>query len=536
MSTPQWRPAGRKPRAISLTRVSSDPRFESTSHDTQHAANLRCIADLGAELFAHYEETVSGALYQARKETQRALEDLEADRADYLILFSMDRYGRSVRWQQEILARVERAEKRIQFAQFRLEYDDETNRLTPMSRAAFNNFGTMSELERYSILERTQRGVKRQLELGKMPKRSRSAFGYRIVQKKDIVREEQPAELEGKYILGPPIEQEAARALFEQFARLQSVNDVTAWLRENYPPEKCGRVWVRTTVHNMLRNPIYAGNATFGKTRRTVDESRRAIGLGDVQKRRRPKELWKYVDAPPLVSAELWNECQTVLDENKIKRAGRPSRRYALSGLLACPHCGFRMGGISMKGREYYRCLGRYRSPLHKASAARCTFDHYLRAADIEALLFAQIYAALDNPDLLNAAREIAQRGESSFKSKPQTDKAKMQKELTALEKRERAIAEQIVEARVGKQSTAVFQKMLDELDARRSELQALLKTEAAPAAPPPRVASADAATLRTVLQSGDVPAFKKNALLHSIIENVTPTARGKKVTIAWRR
>jgi DNA invertase Pin-like site-specific DNA recombinase len=89
-----------------------------------------------------------------------------------------------------------------------------------------------------------------------------------------------------------------------------------------------------STVHAILRNRLYAG--TF--------EWNGRLYLGTHQ---------------PLVSRELWERVQDVLDGRQAKKHRRAKHNFAFSGLIACGHCGCSIVGESKKERYvYYHCTG----------------------------------------------------------------------------------------------------------------------------------------------------------------------------------
>ena len=88
------------------------------------------------------------------------------------------------------------------------------------------------------------------------------------------------------------------------------------------------------TVHKILRNRAYTGEFDWkGKTYRG-----------------------SYT---PLVTRELWDRVQAVLDRRHEKRHRKVKHDFAFSGLIACGHCGCALVGEIKKGRYvYYHCTG----------------------------------------------------------------------------------------------------------------------------------------------------------------------------------
>ena len=88
------------------------------------------------------------------------------------------------------------------------------------------------------------------------------------------------------------------------------------------------------TVHKILRNPAYMGEFAWkGKTYRGA-----------------------YA---PLVTRDLWDRVQGVLDRRHETRHRKFKHDFAYSGLIACGHCGCALVGEIQKARYiYYHCTG----------------------------------------------------------------------------------------------------------------------------------------------------------------------------------
>jgi hypothetical protein len=61
----------------------------------------------------------------------------------------------------------------------------------------------------------------------------------------------------------------------------------------------------------------------------------------------------------PLITQELWEQVQAVLDRRHEKRHRKFKHEFAFSGLIECGHCGCSLVGEIKKGRYvYYHCTG----------------------------------------------------------------------------------------------------------------------------------------------------------------------------------
>jgi site-specific DNA recombinase len=97
---------------------------------------------------------------------------------------------------------------------------------------------------------------------------------------------------------------------------------------------KSGAPVPASTVHSTLRNRLYTGDFEWNGH----------VYLGKHQ---------------PLVTRELWERVQGVLDGRHAKKHRRVKHDFAFSGLIACGHCGCSIVGEIKKQRYvYYHCTG----------------------------------------------------------------------------------------------------------------------------------------------------------------------------------
>ncbi len=89
-----------------------------------------------------------------------------------------------------------------------------------------------------------------------------------------------------------------------------------------------------STIHTILRSRLYTGDFDW--------KGQQCKGKHEA-----------------LVSIDLWQQAQDVLDGRNIKRPKHRKHAFAYSGLLSCGHCGCAMVGEMKKGKyTYYHCTG----------------------------------------------------------------------------------------------------------------------------------------------------------------------------------
>jgi site-specific DNA recombinase len=89
-----------------------------------------------------------------------------------------------------------------------------------------------------------------------------------------------------------------------------------------------------STLHKVLRNRIYIGEFDYvGETYQGIHE--------------------------PLVTREIWERVQEILDGRHEKKHRKITHDFAFSGLVNCGHCGCSLVGEGKKARyTYYHCTG----------------------------------------------------------------------------------------------------------------------------------------------------------------------------------
>ena len=175
-----------------------------------------------------------------------------------------------------------------------------------------------------NLSEETQKGMQEKAEQGIWP--TVAPLGYRNV-----------ADADGKKIIEPdPGSAPIIARLFEWYATGKlSLKEVAEKARSvGLVYRKSGAPVPISTVHATLRNRLYMGEF----------EWKGHVYLGNHQ---------------PLVTRELWERVQDVLDGRRTKKSRRVKHDFAFSGLIACGHCGCSMVGEIKKQRYlYYHCTG----------------------------------------------------------------------------------------------------------------------------------------------------------------------------------
>lgn len=202
-------------------------------------------------------------------------------------------------------------------------------------------------------------------------------------------------------------------ASYREVARRLTSDDV--------PPPKgtAGDKWHPTTVRRIAKNPIYKGDAVWGRTTSGDEEPVPAEEATADPDEGGPILYRNFIPDPP-VSRERFQSVQEVVKDRAENGKGRPPQaRYLLSGLLRCAYCGASWGGHTSSKKEntrrtYYRHTHRVDCP----DADR----KYIRSSVMEDAVLRRLLVGLDQTDLNNRIRRELKKIQGDQKAKERRD------------------------------------------------------------------------------------------------------------------
>ena len=405
---------GSKPERVALyLRVSSEEQRDRETIEIQREflEQYRSLYEL--EVTEIYEDDgVSGTVpLHERPEGRRLLEDAREGKFDAVLVYKLDRLGRS------LLVIVD-AHDRLQQAGVALRSATEPiDTSTPSGRLIFQMLASFAEYERGTIRERTQAGQRRAFKNGRQV--GAIPYGYDIVAKDGafVVVEEEAG------IVREIIANIAAGAtLYSEAKRLNDEDVPSPGNRYRGKPRKHGGGWGHTTIREIVQQRAYAGTHIV-----------KLNGGAEIIER----------TVPPIVEPALREKALECLRENKRYAGGRRKRNYLLSGLIECVTCGWTYVGNATshsKGakRNYqYRCGTRVRVHDPRYRGNSCP---YINAEWLESLVWQDVRGFLQNPgEVLERVREQLEGGERAEALEERL--ASLQKRLAAKHsERERAM------------------------------------------------------------------------------------------------
>jgi site-specific DNA recombinase len=196
-----------------------------------------------------------------------------------------------------------------------------------------------------------------------------------------------------------------------------TLHTLAAQLTARGVPTPTGRpIWRPTTIRNLLTNPAYKGQAASGRLRTTPARQRKSalepIGKG-MSTTAHPSEEWITVPVPALVSAEQFDLVERRLAANQRSARRSTTHPYLLRGLVSCGVCRLSCSGVTRTATDtryrYYRCLGK--QARVSSGRSRCCPARFIPATQLDELVWADLCAVLQHPELVAQALERAHSG-----------------------------------------------------------------------------------------------------------------------------
>ena len=315
----------------------------------------------------YVDEGISGTSVNKRDNFLKMINDAKKGMFNLILTKEISRFSRntvdSIQYTQELLSYG----VGVYFLNDNINtFDSDSElRLTIMSSIAQDEIRKLSERVRF--------GYKRSIEKGIVPGND-NFYGYKKNKGKLVIVEE-----EAKLI----------RLIFNEYSKGEmGTQRLGHYLYSEYNiVSKTGKPLAGTVIGRIIRNPKYKGYFCAHKETTVDYHSRKRI-------RFKPDEWIVYKDnktCPPIVSEELWDKCNKILNKNSknYQTKTRTNMKYALSGKIKCYHDGatFIKGAYKNKRTgvesKYWGCSNYRKYGKEKLNGCKTPIIHYEELLDI---------------------------------------------------------------------------------------------------------------------------------------------------------
>ncbi|WP_341812504.1 recombinase family protein [Wolbachia endosymbiont (group A) of Conops quadrifasciatus] len=372
-------------------RVSSKKQEQNNTIESQVVELERRIATDGHKLLNENRFKDNGfSGWNLEREGLDELRDKVGEgKIGKIYIHSPDRLSRKSAHQVILLDEFEKTGVEVIFLNHKVENNPESKLLLGME-------GLVSEYECTKIMERSRRGKLHAAKKGRVSVIGIAPFGYDHIEHVD--REKTKFEINEE-------EAKIVRDLFEWVGQERiSIKETVRRLKERCTASPRGKgVWNVCTIHRILRNQAYKGEAAFGKSK--VGPIRKAVrARWKVRKRnysvyRTDEENWIKITIPRIIEEELFDIVQKQLDENrKRSRIQRSGRRHLLQGLMVCQCCKYAYYAAknAKGGRSYYRCTG---TDASRFGGTRVCSNKSIRMEILEPVIWEEMKKVLKDTD-----------------------------------------------------------------------------------------------------------------------------------------
>lgn len=255
---------------------------------------------------------ISGKSVIDQPETKRMLADVKRGHITGLVFSKLARLARNTR---ELLDfsdyfRANNADL--------ISLQESIDTSSPAGRLFYTMIAAMAQWEREGTVDRVRASVAIRAKLGS-PLGGSAPFGY---------------QWKGKRLAVDPKEAPVRKLMYELFLKHGRKKTVVRLLNEAGHRTRNGSMFTSKTVTRLLQDPTAKGIQRSNHTTRNGQANQWAM---------KPEQEWVLHDIEAIVSSELWDECNGIIDRS-LEQNRRPAQKpvHIFAGIAFC-ECGEKM-------------------------------------------------------------------------------------------------------------------------------------------------------------------------------------------------
>lgn len=337
-----------KTKVAAYCRVSTDTDEQATSYEMQVEHYTEFISkNKEWELAGIYaDDGISGTNTKKREDFNRMIEDAMAGKIDLIITKSISRFARNTLDCLQYIRQLKDKNIAVFFEK------ENINTMDTKGELLLTIMASLAQQESQSLSQNVKLGLQFRYQAGKVQVNHNRFLGYTKDEKGDLVIE--------------PKEAVIIKRIYREYLEGASYRDICKGLMADGILTGAGKKkWIPSTIHKILSNEKYIGDALLQKTV-TTDflEKKREINNGlapqyyveDSHEAIIPRDLFMRVQEEMVRRANLRSG-----EDGKKKRIY--SSKYALSSICTCEKCGdvYRRIAWNNRGKKYtvWRCCTR---------------------------------------------------------------------------------------------------------------------------------------------------------------------------------
>ena len=295
-------------------RLSTDDQAKGDSpKHHEHRARLFAQAKDWEIIDTYNLGGVSGKAVLHHPETKRMLADIANGKITGLIFSKLARLGRNTKELLELADYFKKHNADL------ISLGDSIDTSTPAGRFFYTILAAFGEMEREEIVDRVKKSIPARASMGKSLGGD-APYGYKWVDKQLLLDDKEA-----------PIR----KMMFELFLVHKRKMKVVTILNEKGYRTRKGDPFNNAMIRRCLEDPIAKG---LRRMNYNTSSSDRKTGS-----RFKPESEWLFGEAPAIVSEELWEQCNKIIETQRgsVEKVRRPNV-HLFSGVIYC-HCGSKM-------------------------------------------------------------------------------------------------------------------------------------------------------------------------------------------------